>query len=543
MSGVYGRDDLGQGPGLVEAIWRHKIAILVVAVLAGFAGYLLSDLLPVTYRATAEVVLVDVDTASGVFAEGRRPADAERRLAKEAQRMTSGPVLDAAAAALGSDAATLANTVNVNSDSESDTIRITGTADAPEPAAERANAVAAAYEEVVRQAGRDDVDRATRELVDARAQLEAKLAELNERLSADPENTADLAEQQATLDQLVQLESRARELAVNAAVVDSGVEYVEAAQPPAEASSPKPLRNAAVLAMLGLLAAAAAAWWADDHRDVIEDVEEPQSLLNAPLLGVIPELSPSRLRRLRRLRDMPIMTRDDALAERLESYQFVATSLEFAMEPEGGRVVLMTSATANEGKTLTAVNTALAFAFAGRRVLLVDADLRKRSLTREARLERAPGLTDFVTRGLPSRLTVHADVFLEGLSLMPAGRSVKAGFFRHDELAEALHRLADDFDVVIIDSPAALHVADATALAVHADAVVAVVSRGVKQSSLTDLRDRLAMGGAAPMGYVYNRAKARQSPYGYGYGGYEQTTTPEPPQQQLSERPIEDSLR
>lgn len=514
-------DSFEQAPGVLESVAKHAVMVILIVLLAGGLGYAGSLLLPTVYEADAQVVLVDPETAAGLFADGRRAADPERRLLKETQRMTSRTVLEQAVALLGTsgdDARTaLAGAVDVQGSSDGDIITISATAGTPETAVARANAVATAYEEVVGTQAQEDAAAAIAELDIARAPLEERLTELNDRLAANPDDASAAAQQRATLDELITLETRARQLAVNSSLFGSGIEYIEPALPPQEPSSPQPVRNAVLFAVLGLLAGAAVAWWREDSRDVVERPEDLGPVLNAPMLGQVPDMAPSRMRRLLRRADEPPLLsdgKDDGTRD--EAYNFVATSLDFALAEHQAATVVFTSATPNEGKTLTTINTALAASGTNRRVVLVDADLRKRSLTRLVGLDLAYGLSDLVTLDRPLRLCMHS-VHLGGyrIDVVPAGRPHQSGFFRLPQLRQALELLRDEADLVLIDSPAVLPVADAVALAGQVDAIVAVVSRDAHLSDVATLRDRLSLAETPLLGFVFNRANPKQTPYGY----------------------------
>lgn len=510
------------GPGLLASMWRHRVVVAVVGVVAGFGAYVASASLPPEYEATAEVVLVDPESAAGVFEDGRR-IDPARRLLKEAERMTSRAVLDAAAASVTvageAASARLGSAIDVNPSVERDLLSVTATARDPQLAADRANAVVAAYQQTVQAEAQAEAQAAATELEAAMAPIRERLDSLTALLAAAPDDAATRAQQEAALGQLVELETRARELAVNAAVYGSGVDYVEPALVPAAPSAPQPARDAALALFLAVGAASAWAWWKEGARSRAEEAEDPALVLDAPLLGQVPDFGPSRIQSwFNASTTPPLLSQPQVDEVGADAYQFVATSLEFALDEQDWKSVVFTSATPDQGKTITVINTAMAASADGRRVVLIDADGRKRSLTRLLGLDDARGLSDFVTTdvGLEDCLQ-PVDLGPYRLLVMPAGSRLRqpVGFFRLPQLRKALLRIQQDADLVLVDSPAVLPVADAIALAGHVDAIAAVVSRRAHQAELTALKERLALTTTPLLGYVFNRARVRDIPYRY----------------------------
>lgn len=542
-----------QGPGLLESLWKHRWLVVLAAIVAGVAGYYLSTLQPTSYEATAEVVLRDASSVRGVFDDGGRPPDAERRLLKEADRIVSRPVLLSASEALGlgGDAAAerLAKAVEVTAAVEQDSITVTATAPGPTLAASRANAIVESYDQLVTQRAVEEAEIAAAELRQRTEPIEARIEDLQAQLAANPDDVSAQVEQSAEIDQLTALETRARELAVNAALYGSGIEYIEPALVPEEPISPNPARNAALLAFLGLAVASAYAWWREGRTFVAESSDDPAAVLHAPLLGQVPDFGPTGVRALFDTSSTPPLLSDLQVEEAgSEAYHFIATSLEFALGDTGQSTALLTSATPDEGKTITVLNTALAAAGEGRRVLVIDADGRKRSLTRLAGLESAAGFSDFVAGDVGLESCLHDVAFgLYEVTMMPAGTPLAhpAGLFRSRGLGPALEHIKQNADLVLIDSPAALAVADTVALAGHADVIALVVNRGSRLAPLESLRDRLRLAGTPVVGYIFNRADDREVPYEY-YGSPRDNTLAggaKPPGRERKRRPTSDSDR
>jgi Mrp family chromosome partitioning ATPase len=206
-----------------------------------------------------------------------------------------------------------------------------------------------------------------------------------------------------------------------------------------------------------------------------------------------------------------------------EAYHHIVASLELARASLSGSSVMLTSATPGEGKTVTALNVAIAAQQEDSRVALVDADIRVQRLSELCGQRGGWGLTDVGDE--PVELTNYLYCLdLEDdsvvLPVLPAGTEVEhpAGFFRSSRFRKALLSVGERTDIVLIDSPALLAVSDAIAIAGQVDGIVIVVSRGTPLRHLRALRDSLARVDTPVIGYVFNRSSAFPHAYEYGLG-------------------------
>jgi capsular exopolysaccharide synthesis family protein len=395
----------------------------------------------------------------------------------------------------------------------------------PGGAAEVANAVGAAYQLEVSRTSKASAEAATTQLNRARQDLQRRIDGLERSLAQAAASTGDTSELTAGLNaqraaastQLLSLESQADQISVDAALYGSGVQLFEKAEPPVSPAQPRPLGAALVAAFLGFLAAMVLAWWRTEHRQNADDRLDPAQILGVPLLGEVPDFSAAGTSGR-----LPAHEASHTVAG--EAYHFLVASLGFALNDEGGRTVLITSARPGDGKTITAANLAIAAMRDGRRVLMIDADERARGLTELAGVRPEPGLTDLADENQSVGLAT-AQMRLgdnDRIPVVPAGRRLAdpAGFFRTGQFRRAIARVKQGADLVVIDSPPLLAVSDTSAIASQADGIVVVVSRGTPLRLLREVRERLEFVGTPALGYVFNRADPRRKRYGYGYGEY-----------------------
>jgi capsular exopolysaccharide synthesis family protein len=306
-------------------------------------------------------------------------------------------------------------------------------------------------------------------------------------------------------------------------------------------TQPKTSRNVAIGLVLGLVLGLGLAFLANSLDNRVRSAEEMAAVLGMALLARVPEPQ----RKLRRQNRLAML--DDKPGEAGEAYRKLRTNFDFANLTAASRAVLVTSAVEKEGKSTTVSNLAVAMARGGRRVILVDLDLRRPFIDRFFGLEGRPGITEVVLGRVPltqalvnvtlmgkasrnqSSDSGNAAVGANGwLQVLPAGiiPPDPAEFVGAPALAGMLLQLRDLADVVLIDSPPLLPVSDAMTLTSAVDGLVLVARAGaVHRGMLSEVHRLLASVPAAKLGFVLTNSQA-DSRYGYGgyYGGY---TSPE----------------
>ena len=506
---------------ILPVLWRYRWMLLIAAVGTAILAYGLSMLQPTRFTASAQMILSDPRNA-GVFRdESRIVIDPVRYVRTQAELADSTPVLTRVADMTGGTISveTLDARISTRASRDLDLITIVAEDPTATGAKQLADATGQAYQDQVRFEVEQNAAAAIAELTEAKTAIQAQVDALDAEIARDPDNASLQAQRDAAVSEGITLESRMNQITVDAALYGSGVQLFEPADLPAGRSQPTPLRNAALGGFLGLMGGGAYAWWLGERRRVASSRHDAAPILGVPLLGVVPNLESVGA-------TTKLPTLDQPTSVAAEAYHFIASSLEHSIDTDAVKVILVTSPTPGDGKTITAFNIAIAAARGGRRVLLVDADERARGLTRWSQLENAKGLSD-LGNGTPL-----ADIRVPqaqgtdlSIGIIPAGTSLAAdtGLFRSPEFRQTMLALRDQADVVIVDSPPVLAVADALAVAGRCDGVVLVITQGTSYQVIEDARDRLAMVGTPLLGYVFNRARSqgRKRGYGYGYGkGY-----------------------
>lgn len=357
--------------------------------------------------------------------------------------------------------------------------------------------------------------------VSARAVPETQLFEVVAE-DRDPQRAADLANAVANV-----LPGFITEAQVGGATGEAGrgintVAVTDPATAPDDPVSPNTTVNVFLGVLLGLLvmvAAVAIVEYFDDGIDEREDIEG----LSVGFLGSVYQAPVPRGED--KATWVPSIIDEEAGKELAESYRQVQASLMFALTATEAKVILVTSPGQGEGKSTTAANLAEALAESGRRVLLIDGDLRKPDAHRYFSLPNSSGLTSTF---LVDQQSLHAftDRVGESLSVLTGGPTAPnpTELLSSQKLRTTLELLAALYDLVIVDCPPLIGLADASLWLQLVDAVLLVARRGKTRRGALEEAIRTVRAARKPiLGVVLNGAERRKggfygSEYGYSPG-------------------------
>src|ERR1700733_3157101 len=338
-----------------------------------------------------------------------------------------------------------------------------------------------------------------------------------------------------------------KEAGVSAGLRSSNIRIVDVARVPTSPSAPNIPRNVVLGLALGLLGGVGLAFVLDSFDNTVRTPEEAQIISGLPSLGVIPlsakliaknRESHPRLSLSSRLSEsagsLALVSFARPRSELAESYRALRTSILLASLGAPPKVILVTSALPQEGKTTTSINSAIVLAQRGGRVLLVDADLRRPGIHKALGLRNTLGLSTLMTGGDNSEdAIVSTDI--PNLFVLPAGPPPPqpAELLGSTLMRDYLARMRGEFDHIVIDTPPALSVTDAVLLSVEADSVILVIRSGqTTKAALRRVRDLLSHVNARITGVVVNAFDLRSgSSYYYRYdskyyGRYYEDDTP-----------------
>jgi capsular exopolysaccharide synthesis family protein len=295
------------------------------------------------------------------------------------------------------------------------------------------------------------------------------------------------------------------------------ITVIKAASLPDVPSSPRPKVNLALGLLIGLALGVGAAVLRETLDTTIKGKDDLQQLTGATPLGIIAE-DPDVAKR-------PLVVQVEAQSPRAETFRQLRTNLQFVDVDRPLKTVVVTSASAEEGKSTTACNLAITLAQAGVRTILVEADLRRPRVADYMGLEGAVGLTSVLTglATLDEALQPWGRNAMWVLASGPLPPNPSEILGSH-QMSELLKTLEDRADVIVFDSPPLLPVTDAAVLARHADGAVLVVRHGrTRREQVTRALEALQGVDAKLLGTILNRAPVKgpdADNYGYGPGYY-----------------------
>lgn len=303
---------------------------------------------------------------------------------------------------------------------------------------------------------------------------------------------------------------RYKEIAVTGDVTANNISIVDTARPPSAPSKPDLLINLALAALFGLGLGVVAALVLEALDETVATPDDVEKKLGVPVLGVVPLLDKGQ-------------TTAAALADIRsgfsEAYYSLRTALQFSTPDGAPASMLVSSARPAEGKSTTAYAVALNLARVGKRVLLIDGDLRNPSMHRVVGVENERGMSNLLS-GSSDLQSVVQRTRQDNLFFIPCGPLPPnpAELWGSDRLRQFLAEARNSFDHVIVDGPPVLGFADSPLLAASVGGVLFVLeSRGTRRGQARGALKRLRVGRAHLLGAVLTKFNAKTT----SYGGYD----------------------
>ncbi|GGH84203.1 capsular exopolysaccharide synthesis family protein [Pullulanibacillus pueri] len=221
------------------------------------------------------------------------------------------------------------------------------------------------------------------------------------------------------------------------------------------------------------------------------------------------------------LKQRSLITHNNPKSPISEQFRTIRTNIDFSLADRDIRTLAITSSGPAEGKSTITANLAVVMAQQGKRVLLVDADLRKPTVHYTFRMNNTTGLTNLLTKQMKVSEVIHkTDV--ENLYVLPSGPIPPnpAELLGSRNMYDTLQELNTVFDMVIFDTPPVLAVTDAQVLATICDGTLLVISSGSTEiDAAKEAKALLEKSKARLLGAVLNRKPTKRNNYYYYYGG------------------------
>jgi len=287
------------------------------------------------------------------------------------------------------------------------------------------------------------------------------------------------------------------------------VEIINKAEPGLRPVRPNKTLNIVLGVVIGLVVGLGLAFFIEYLDTSVKTIDDVERTLQAPVLGVIPQ-------------DVGLLLDEGAESPHAEAYRVLHTNLLFSRKDDKLNSVAVVSAGAGEGKSTTVMNLATVFAQGGRRVLIVDSDLRRPTLHKLLRVTNSVGLTNYLLKQNTLEEVIQTTT-LGTLDFLPSGKlpSSSLGILNSAQMKDLITELKQRYDFVFFDSPPIMGVSDASILASEVDITLQVIQyRRYPQPMNIRAKQLIEKVGGNLIGIVLNNINMSQDENYYYYSGY-----------------------
>lgn len=317
----------------------------------------------------------------------------------------------------------------------------------------------------------------------------------------------------------------AQQLRVSKAGTVGDARIIDAAEVTIKPISPKSALILAVSLLMGLLSSIVMIWAIRSLRVMVEDPDKLEKQIGLPVYATIPH-SRSEDTLTREIkhgkRKGELLAIDFPEDDAVESLRGLRTTIHFALLDADKGSILITGPSPGIGKSFISKNLGVVLAQSGKRVAIIDADLRKGHIHREFDMQREMGVSEFVS-GNADLASILKQTPVPGLAVITTGQRPPnpSELLMHPNFGEMLEQVGGLFDILIVDAPPILAVSDAAIIGRHTGATLMVARAGKHPIREIDQAvKRLAQAGVQVKGFVFNDIDTTRQRYRYGYAGY-----------------------
>ena len=538
---------------MLGIVWRRKWILILIVVVATAAAYIFSSLQTPVYQATASLIYESAINISNPLTGSSYQDAATRELdLRSVGSVLASPDMQKRTAAalrqegfdnvLGQASVTTEVQTSDTNSIYSSVVHVIAEGGNPEVVAAVANAYAGAFVTWRKERYLTQITSAIDALDGEIAQYKLAFEARNKKLA--PEDRTRL--EQST--EFLVLQERLRDLEILKSTTTGNFRVLVPASVPTSPIAPQPLRSAILGFGIGLFAALGLIFLLEQFNTQIRHTDEITAILHQPVIGRIPRIPQEEMK----AGALVTIARPDSTGA--EAFRTLRTNLDFVGLDGSIRSFAITSCLQGEGKSYTIANLAVSLALAGKRVIIVDADLRR------PRLHKLFGLNNSI--GLSTAVAGRHEVAAGAQAvLLTPGRNDSTGRKHHVEwhegagaarrlyvmtsgpvppnpgeiassrrFAEVIHQLEKEADLVLVDTPAMLPVGDFLAIASTLDGYLFLVDpRVVKRPQLREASELLQPVQSKSMGLIVLRAAKSSKRYYYYYRSYHKDSDTEPP--------------
>jgi succinoglycan biosynthesis transport protein ExoP len=317
---------------------------------------------------------------------------------------------------------------------------------------------------------------------------------------------------------------RMKEAGVSAGLTVSNIQIVDQAEVPAGPYKPNKGLNLLLAAVIGFFLGVGLAFFFEYLDNTVKTPEDVEQMIRLPSFGMVPEISYEKRRRLEKETTHPVelVTHRHPKSILSEAYRNIRTSILLSFSEKPPKRIVITSPNPVEGKTTTAINTAIALSQTGAQVVIIDTDMRRPRIHHIFNGEDGAGLSNFLS-GNADLSSIVKKTEVPNLYYIPSGPIPPnpSELLGSNLFKSMMESLGKKFDHILLDSPPVLGFADSLILSTTVDGVVLVVLGGkTPKETLQRAKEVLYQVNAKILGVVINRVDVQRGNYGYYYYRY-----------------------
>lgn len=323
---------------------------------------------------------------------------------------------------------------------------------------------------------------------------------------------------------------RLKETGISASLTSSNIQILDRAELPKKPFKPKKVLNILLSLIVGLFGGIGLAFFAEYIDNTIKTPEDVEKKMYMPSLGLVPLYAPAKIAfksgskkkaaadKQPKASPVEYISHTDSKSHLSEAYSSIRTFLLFSTAGKPPKVMMVTSARREEGKTTTAINTAISLTKSNAKVVIIDADMRRPRLHKVFKVSNTAGLSSFLSGNeeFGDALIKHTDIpDLDVVTSgpLPPNPAELLGSFRFRELIDGLYPL---YSYIIFDTPPLLGLADAAIASTQTDGVIMVVRSGqTPKEAAIQAKKILESVNAKVLGVVLNAIDEPNMKYGY----------------------------
>lgn len=505
----------------IGVLWRWVWLIILVAILSGTATFIVNSATIPIFQSSTTIMINDAPGAKGT--DYNSLLTSTRLATTYSQILTTRPMLEKVIQQLGLSMGTGALKRKIVVKPARDTQLITVQVRDPDPA--RAAQIANTLVDVF--AAETQRMQASR-YVDSKENLSSEIALLDKQVQETEATMAalgDSAEDRAKRDRLTASLAQYRQSSANLlqsyeevrlaeAQSSSNVVIIDPAQPAISPILPRIRFNTLLATLFGAIVALGLVLLKEGLDDTVKDPEQLSHYTGVPILGVIADFGTDG--------NGPIVNTQPR-SPVAEAFRTLRTNIGFASVDRPLNTLMVTSASPDEGKSTIISNLGGVLAQSGRRVVLVEGDLRRPTLHKKLGLRNKFGMSTLFVQSRIVLDEVLQETNIDRLSVLTSGELPPnpAELLGSAKMGEILEHASKHAELVLIDTPPVLAVTDAIVMASRVDGVLLVVKAGTtKIGACKQSLEQLRFAGANVVGIVVNSVQLRGSRYGYAYHGY-----------------------